>query len=241
MFFYREGDFWKLRFRQTWEPEDVDLLATGDLTNINTTSTTTQVVNHSSLSNPLLTGGEKCLYINAFHNRGYTNRLFFSNPAVVGTSETTAVSLRVTARSIGNHGAWRLLLRGTNTSQENITGYWIGIGSSAYGESLISFAGNVSINIPNHIWKRFRIDLVPQIQNGVWAGDLIRGYIADANEDEPNWQLIMETLQTSIPSSHGTYKYHQLEWSDYSGADGSNRIFWIDNFEIYTSNNLGNL
>jgi hypothetical protein len=121
------------------------------------------------------------------------------------------------------------MMRGRNDGAYD-GGYVFGNNAgSLYGTG----AGNIEGQAPNNTWRRYRFDLIPQVENGVVTGDLLQGYIADAYELEPNWQLKMETIQTSIPASHGTYRYHQIRFQDYSQSS-PNKVFRLDDFEIYT-------
>lgn len=249
MFFYSEpeetvGDAWNLQARQTWEPTDVDLFSTGDLTQVTRISSLSRTLtDHNSLTNPLTTGGEKCEYVSVNHSRGYVNRFVFTKPEVVGLPETTAVSIRATIRDIANHGGWFLCLRGANKEEAGGTGYYIGAHSYVFGSPFIYYPEqSLPTSIPDQTWKRFRIDLIPQIQNGVWAADLIRGYVADANDAEASWQLMFERVETAFPASNAANNWHQLCFSDYSSVHGNGtKKFYIDNLEIYTGTDLENL
>jgi len=243
MFFYSESespasDGWNLQLRQTWEVGDVDHSTTGDLTYRITDGTSATVVNHSSLSNNnppksvITTGGEKCVYINSAHRAYQHQRMYWTRSDLVGTPERTAVSLRILARNqwADNAADWTLMMRGRNDGNYD-GGYIFGVGPSslrATGAGSIEGWGT-----HDNEWHRFRFDMIPQVENGVVTGDLLVGYVADGNEAIPNWQLKFQSVQTSIPASHPTYRYHQLKWHDHSNY-GQSQVFWIDDFEIYT-------
>lgn len=241
MFFYSEpeivtGDSWNLQLKQTWEPNDIDYKSTGELMWSpadpgNASNYDYQVADHTGLPNPTTVGGEKCLFLNVHHLRYHTSMLVWNRADLVGTSDFTAVSVRVLVYDIYSHGGWFLHTRATTTQGSS---YMFGQTS---GGTLSGPTGVIEGGVFD-AWRRYRLDMIPQVENGVVTGDLLRGYVAEVTPGEPNWQLKMEHLVTSRISSAN--KYHGLQINDYA-PDFPRKIAYFDDFEIYTSTDLNNL
>jgi hypothetical protein len=221
MFFYSESEpsildaqGWTLQIRQTWEDGDTDHLSNGDLTYLsNTTSIST--IQHSSLSSPLTTGGEKGVYIDSAHAPYHSQRLYATRPDLVGTPANMGISLRACLRGKAQGGGYWFDIRGKSSDNGDYTrGYEVGIPFTTS-------------------WKNYRLDMEPQFSNGTRTGDKITFYTADITAGEPNWIISSETIRTDRPAGDPNLKYHMLGWIDYSPGS-PNLQFYLDNFEVYT-------
>jgi len=237
MFFYSESDSvsgdnqldeWVLQLRQTWETGDTDHTASGEIVKRFTDGTSNWVAGHSSLSNSISFAGEKCLNISSSHRPYQHQRLYANTTELVSTSQSTAVSIRVLIRDINSYGHVALMFRGRNDGNYD-GGYVFG---NFNGKLHATGVGDIQNMAPSYVWKWYRADLIPQFVNGVWVNDKLEYYIAEATAN-PNWTLVGEAYQSSIPWNHGTYKYHQIYFHDWSSS-GAYKVFWIDNLEFYT-------
>lgn len=247
MFFYNEPEttendgVWEIQLRQTWEVGDIDYTNSSDgLLFYNTNSY--QVLDHSESSTTI--AGDKFIKLR-HHNidSWQRHRMWANKEGLVSISQNTAISVRALVledKKYSNSGGgfsghWALTIRGRNDGLYD-GGYSFGQNNSyLYGP-----AGNIEAPTAKGVWKRYRLDLIPQIQNGVWVGDKLCAYVADGyQEGAPNWILKQESIQTSVLATHETYKYNQIEWH----AHGWNDVIeiFVDDFEIYTSTDLENL
>lgn len=242
MFFYSEAPFridqWTLQYEQNFEIMPSDF----SYTYSNNTTANQALVQHSTLSSPLLQAGDNCFKMQVNNSAAEAN---IEQANLIGIQQTKAISIRSWVR-IDSLGADTETLIGIAAKKQyNInangaflgTGYTLRIETGWKGNNFtLGYGGNrstvVSTSSPFNKWIRLRLDVIPDET----AGDKIIGYYTE-QEDE-NWQLIAETI-----ISKDDYQYIPWDNNRYQGLyvrDGQSSGVWYNNYfdklQVYTAN-----
>jgi hypothetical protein len=242
MFFYSQPEFyvgtWNLIYQEDFEstPQDLIYYSRTGPNSHGIVGSAGQLVDHSTLQNPLTQNGQKCWNIPV--NNGHLEAAITTQQTFT-QNDKKAISVRAWMRSGYDPYSQQSLMSRMLFNEWVPKGYCLRVtpGKVYLGnfETPANSVQTAQDEYDIYTWKQMRLDVIPGTNNGIEADKLV-AYV-NTDESTEAWVKILETI---IPSNVGSYvgwdpnKYNGVQLRDGSSA-GNTYNTYFDKLQLFVA------